>query len=130
MSHFPSHSCTTAMLVCKNCFYKYRCQPGDIASRCSHTADVPVKWNEGEELYETVNVRNPPRDLINRVLGNVRLCNPRMGSCRRDDCIFAHGEAEQRKWNSILWVERKRGERPISKCMDMQMLFALIVYSQ
>lgn len=119
-----------AVIVCKSCFYRYRGLDCDIASRCTHRAEkIDVKWNETEEFYETTHVRVPPRDLIHRVRGNVRLCDPQRGTCQGDNCTYAHGAAEQRKWNSILWKERKGGTRPISKCVcRCNLLLVLSIY--
>ena len=93
---------------CKECFYRYRASSKSISSCCKHGNKIEVFWNEYEEFYETTVVRSPPSDLVEKAWGNVRLCEPRRRTCRRDNCTFAHGTEEQTKWNEFLRQQRKR----------------------
>ena len=115
---------------CIDCFYRYRGSPADISAYCSqgHSAErVDVCWNYDQEFYETTYVRDPPNGWTQQWRGNVvRLCDPSKGTCRRNNCIFAHGVKEQRKWNMILQQHRK-SSRPTGECFKM-LLFVMTLY--
>ncbi len=92
---------------CWQCFFKYRGKPGNI--HCYHRRKkIEIIWNENEEFYETTEVRSPPDNLLDRVWGNVRLCDPHKGTCRRSRCTFAHGTQEQSEWNKHLRNQRRK----------------------
>ena len=102
--------------ICKGCFFKYRATEADISTRCSHHARrIGVRWNSAEGWFETTEVRDPPEGWIQWWRGKARLCDPYKGSCRKDDCIYAHGTNELDKWNEMLQLQRKACSRPISK---------------
>ena len=95
--------------ICKTCFYNYRGTKEDITSFCSQKAEgIPVQWNENEGFYETTIIRTPPSNLTENVWGNVRMCDPNRGTCKRDQCTFAHGKNEHRHWNIVLKQRRKK----------------------
>ena len=63
-----------------------------------------MTWNEEMERYETTgkSIRPFPEGLRGRVKSYVAMCDPYKGTCRRKQCTFAHGKAEQESWNKIL----------------------------
>ena len=90
--------------ICKDCFYDFRTYVGVT---CDHEKDkIRVAWNCSRKMYETTPdlIRLPPKYLATNVKTgrHVAMCNPHIGHCKRDLCLFAHGKAEQRKWNSFL----------------------------
>ena len=92
-----------AALVCWDCFYKHRTSPR-IFCKCGRNRTVCVTWNKKMERYETTgkSIRPFPEGLRGRVKSYVAMCDPYRGTCRKDQCTFAHGKAEQIVWNRIL----------------------------
>ena len=128
---FPLQKKTIPMenlvVICKTCFYNYRGKKVDITSFCNptHKAErTPVHWNEDEEFYETTIVRTAPSNLSQKVWGNVRMCDPNRGTCKRDQCTFAHGTNEQRRWNAVLLQQRQQP----SRLHDYFIFYFLLVY--
>ena len=111
---------STTFTICIDCFYNYRGSTGDIFAYCSlrHSAErVDVCWNDDLGFYETTHVRVPPNGWTQQWRGNVvRLCDPFKETCRRNNCIFAHGVKERRMWNKILQQHRK-SSRPTGECL-------------
>ena len=72
---------------------------------CPHFPDVTngffVKWNERLERLETTerSIRELPPHFPGHVR-SVKMCEPTI--CRRDECTYAHGRAEQIQWNRAL----------------------------
>ena len=62
-----------------------------------------VVWNERQKRLETTewSIRKIPPHFPGHIK-NVAMCDPRKGTCRRDECTYAHGQAEQREWNQVL----------------------------
>ena len=90
--------------VCRNCFYKDRIVP---KFSCTHNTreKVYTQWNAVDGRHETT--ERSIRPFIPEIFQYVAMCDPYRGTCREDQCTFAHGRAEQKAWNSIL---RKRRE--------------------
>lgn len=89
-------------VICQECFYKYRTEP-HILCEC-RGKKVYVKWNDERERLETTvkSIRPFPENLRGKVRSYVAMCDPYKGTCRREQCTFAHGKAEQKAWNRIL----------------------------
>ena len=113
------------MAVCELCFFNFRTKHFMVTYCSNHHHEsnrrVAVHWNDVHEFYETTIVREPPEDLTQRVRRNVRLCDPRLGTCRKHKCTFAHGINEQRIWNKYVWTQRKIA----CKFLDMYSLFCV-----
>ena len=89
--------------VCWDCFYKFRTNPY-MFCKSGGEREACVTWNEEMERYETTgkSIRPFPEGLRGRVKSYVAMCDPYKGTCRKEQCTFAHGKAEQEAWNKIL----------------------------
>ena len=87
--------------ICHSCFFAFRTDP---TVQCNHSGinKVIVQWNgEGSRLETTDWIRPIPERLPINVQ-YIAMCDPKKGTCRRYECTFAHGRAEQREWNKRL----------------------------
>ena len=93
--------------VCRDCFYRDRTRP---TFSCTHnTRDkVDTQWNAEEGRHETTgkSIRPFIPEIFPPPLRYVAMCDPYRGTCRKDQCSFAHGRAEQKAWNSNLREQR------------------------
>ena len=56
-----------------------------------------------ESRYETTD--NHIRPFPEHFPSNVRyvvMCDPKRGTCRKEKCTFAHGQAEQKAWVAVI----------------------------
>ena len=88
--------------ICKACFYEHHTDENMV---CHHSGlkEVFVKWIDHRSRWETTSksIRPFPEALRMKVKSHVAMCNSTC-NCRRDNCTFAHGEAEKQEWNMIL----------------------------
>lgn len=95
---------TSSLSVCKNCFYKHRTNPDVhcIHYNVSNESMLSVMWNDERSRHETTDSIRPfPKDLPDHV-NHIAMCDPHLGTCRKDKCTFAHGRREQKAWNAVL----------------------------
>ena len=90
-------------IICRECFYKHR-RVFPIV-KCPHhvTNGFYVQWNERYNRLETTerSIREIPPHLPSHVT-HVAMCDPEKGFCRGDECTYAHGRAEQKRWTEVL----------------------------
>lgn len=97
--------------VCKECFYRYRSR-GEFV-QCSHNHHrerIHVCINDNEDRLETTerSIRPLPEHFPED-LSSVAMCDPHRGTCRKDNCTFAHGREEQTRWNREIRNRRRAG---------------------
>ena len=100
--------------VCKDCFYRYRTNPNMPV--CHHNHKATVEWNDYEERYETTTCRPFPTALPKGIKRSIAMCDPCKGTCKKEQCTFAHGRMEQKAWNLVL---RLRKERKYQRVLHM-----------
>ncbi len=68
-----------------------------------------MKWNDQDQRHETteMSIRAIPDNIPPRVKKYFVMCDPYKGTCKEEQCTFAHGEAERKAWNAILRRQRE-----------------------
>ena len=111
--------------ICHSCFFAFRTDP---TVQCNHSGinKVIVQWNgEGSRLETTDWIRPIPERLPINVQ-YIAMCDPKKGTCRRYECTFAHGRAEQREWNKRL-KDKYHSKLSVSQC-GVSMLLSMMFY--
>ena len=75
---------------------------------CGHNQRMRITWNDNEERYETTTCRPFPSAFPSGVKGSIAMCDPYRGTCKKEQCTFAHGRTEQKAWNSVLRQQREQ----------------------
>ena len=112
--------------ICKECFYKYRCTR---LVQCPHNPStgngVFVKWNgKGGRLETTERSIRPIPTHLPAYVNNIVMCDPK--TCRKDECMYAHGQEEQREWNRILSSQKGKLFQNIYANHEIKEFFVLL----